>query len=77
MKKVTYQSAKEMAKRAALPTLLLGAVLVPEIASADAASAIDAAAAQGLALVAKVGPAIIAIAALMTGVGLVVSWIRK
>ena len=80
MKTVTYQSAKETAKRAALPLLLLGAALVPEIASADgstAASAIDAAIAQGQTLLGKVGPGIIGIAALMTGVGLVIAWIRK
>jgi len=77
MKTVTYQSAKETAKRAALPLLLLGAALVPEIASADAASAIDAAITQGQTLLGKVGPGIIGIAALMTGVGLVIAWIRK
>ena len=41
------------------------------------AGAIDAAITSGLALLAKVGPGIIGIAALMTGVGLVISWIRK
>lgn len=80
MKTVPYQSAKETAKRAALPLLLLGAALIPESAFAvdtTAASAIDAAIAQGQTLLAKVGPGIIGIAALMTGIGLVIAWIRK
>ncbi|CAK0746203.1 conserved hypothetical protein [Gammaproteobacteria bacterium] len=77
MKTVRYQSAKETAKKLAPLVVVASLALVPEIASADAASAIDAAIAQGQVLLGKVGPGIIAIAALMTGVGLVISWIKK
>lgn len=77
MKTLTYQSAKEIAKRAALPLLAIAVVVAPDLAMATAATAIDDAITQGETLVGKVAPGLIAIAAIMTGVGLVISWIRK
>ena len=53
---------------------------IPELASAAdsaAATAIDTAIAQGESLLGKVAPGLITIAAIMTGVGLAISWIRK
>ncbi|TRW99833.1 hypothetical protein [Candidatus Methylobacter oryzae] len=46
-------------------------------AHADAEAAITAAIAKGEALMNLVAPGVIAIAAIMLGVGLAVSWIRK
>lgn len=51
--------------------------LFSEIAAADSAASIDAAIAQGTTLLGKVAPGIISIAAIMTGVALVVAWLRK
>ncbi|WP_019867561.1 hypothetical protein [Methylovulum miyakonense] len=74
-----------MKKSTFVPVLLGSALvvvsaLVPEMAFATdsaAATAIDTAISDGTALLAKVAPGIITIAGLMTGVALVISFIRK
>lgn len=57
--------------------LAAGSFLVPELALADAAAEVDAAIAAGETLVGKLAPGLIAITALMTGVYLVVSALKK
>ncbi len=67
-------AAKRLLAGAALAAAF---VLLPDVASADAAGAIDAAITSGQALIGKVAPGVIGIAAIMTGVGLVLAFIRK
>lgn len=64
-------------KGVVLGSALGGALVLPEIAKADAVAAINSAITQGETIVGLVGPGVIGIAALMLGVGLVVSWLRK
>ncbi|MFZ2450499.1 MAG: hypothetical protein WAW36_08270 [Methylovulum miyakonense] len=71
------KSLRNFGKNALALTGAVALAVASQQASADAATAIDDAITQGTTLLGKVGPGVIGIAALMTGVGLVISWIRK
>jgi hypothetical protein len=67
----------KLGKAALFVAVASAAILVPDLASADASAEVQNAITQGQALVGVVAPGIIGVAAIMTGVALVVSWIRK
>ena len=70
--------AAQTALKVGLPVALaVGSLVLPELALADAAAEIDAALTSGETLVGKLAPGLIGIAALMTGVFLVISAIKK
>lgn len=75
--KLNTPTAQTVLKVGLPVALAAGSFLVPDLALADAAAAIDDAIADGQTLVGKLAPGLIGIAALMTGVYLVVSAIRK